>query len=319
MSAQPAPVHDVHVPSLRIAPETQLAAAGLPLEVQCPACGASAQQPGALFEFQTARGKSPWTRCTDCQTYFLLGEYEIQTEADHTRQMAWGRKDAGTELNDFKRKMFLAALDGAERHGHSAGSILDVGCSFGGFLIEAQKRGFSGAGVDIVPEAVDHVQSLGFVSQRCASLTECTLFSNARPVDVVSVLDAHIYWPNQPGELLAAWKLLRPGGLLIIRALTKSPFITAGRLLSLIAPQTSKKLIRRAITDHRFSMPLKSLLRVVESSGFEILEASPRGAQHSDGSPLSVKAAFGIGTLTWHTMRIPLAPGAMIFARKPAE
>jgi hypothetical protein len=63
-------------------------------------------------------------------------------------------------------------------------------------------------------------------------------------------------------------------------------------------------------------MPLKSLLTTIETAGFEVLEASPRGAQHSDDTALAVRAAFALGTFTWHSLGIALAPGALIFARR---
>ena len=34
--------------------------------------------------------------------------------------------------------------------------------------------------------------------------------------NVITVLDAHIYWPDQPAELRAAWNLLRDDGLLLM-------------------------------------------------------------------------------------------------------
>ena len=100
--------------------------------------------------------------------------------------------------------MYHAILDGIERHGFAESRLLDVGCSFGGFLVEAQKRGFQGAGVDIVSDAIQYVQNLGFPAQKCSTLEDCTLSTVEEPVDVVTVLDAHIYWPDQPRELRAA-------------------------------------------------------------------------------------------------------------------
>ncbi|MEZ6122169.1 MAG: class I SAM-dependent methyltransferase [Planctomycetaceae bacterium] len=302
--------------SAKPAPTQSPASANCPA---CPGCGSPVDAQTPRFQLESVRGPSPFARCRHCQAYFMQGDYEAAAEEQHTRQMAWGELDRGTQLNSFKQKMYHAILDGIERHGLAEASLLDVGCSFGGFLLAAQQRGFRCSGVDIVSEAVEYVQQCGLPAQKCASLEECRLHSPENPVDVLTVLDAHIYWPDQPRELRAAWKLLRPGGLLVIRALTKAPFISAGRALQKVAPGFSKKLIRRAITDHRFSMPLNSLLTTIQNSGFEILEASPKGAQHSDDSAFGVRAAFALGTFTWHSLGVALAPGALIFARKPSE
>ena len=285
----------------------------------CPGCGAPTDECTQRFPLESVRGPSPFARCGRCSTYFMQTGYEPAAEEDHTRQMAWGEVDRGTQLNQFKQKMYHAILDGIERYGFAESTLLDVGCSFGGFLTEGQKRGFDGAGVDIVAEAVEYVQRLGFRAQKCSTLNDCTLYTKDHPVDVVTVLDAHIYWPDQPRELRAAWERLRPDGLLVIRALTKAPFISAGRVMQKVAPGFSKKLIRRAITDHRFSMPLGSLLKTIEAAGFKVLAASPKGAQHSDDTAFGVRAAFALGTFTWHSLGIALAPGALIFAQKKSS
>jgi len=166
----------------------------------------------------------------------MQSDYEPDAEENHTRQMAWGEIDRGTQLNQFKQKMYHATLDGIERYGFAEAKLLDVGCSFGGFLMAARDRGFHGAGVDIVTEAVQYVRDQGLTAERCATLDDCTLYSESNSADVLTVLDAHIYWPDQPRELRAACRLLRPGGLLVIRALTKAPFISAGRAMRKVVP-----------------------------------------------------------------------------------
>ncbi|MCP4174811.1 MAG: class I SAM-dependent methyltransferase [Fuerstiella sp.] len=284
----------------------------------CPACGETDEGTNR-YRFESGRGETQWSRCTSCATYYMTGEYDEAAETDHTRHMAWGNEAEGTRLNLLKENGFKATLDQIEALGYGCLSILDVGCSFGGILVEAEKRGFKCAGLDIVPEAVAYISSLGYRAQQCCSLKDCTLFSQQDPVDVISVLDAHIYWPNQPAELRAARQLLRDDGLLVIRAVTKSAFITTGRMMGTVSARISKKLIRRAIADHRFSMPLKSLLKTVEDAGFEILSASPRGAQHTDSAPLGARAAFAMGTLLWHRLGLSIAPTTLVFARKKAE
>ncbi len=288
------------------------------LKIICPACGTTHQH-NRRFRFESGRGETNWSRCGSCQTYFLADGYDAHLETDHTRNMAWGNESDGVALNQRKRNGFVSALNQIEELGYGKSRILDVGCSFGGILLEARDRGFDCAGVDIVPEAIAWMKSQGFRAQECSSLNDCTLYSAADPADVVTVLDAHIYWPDQPAELRAAWNLLRDDGLLLIRAVTKSSYITTGRMVGSVSPSFSKKLIRRAIADHRFSMPLKSLLKTIEGAGFEIESASPRGAQHTDNMPLGARAAFAMGTLLWHGLGVSIAPTTLVFARKKAR
>jgi SAM-dependent methyltransferase len=283
----------------------------------CPACGRPEEQHTTRLRIDSARGDSSWAKCNSCGAYYLTGEYDTAAEAGHTVEMPWGQMQAGVRLNDFKKRMYDAALAGIRKHAPEARKILDVGCSFGGFLMEARGQGYEGSGVDIVPEAVDYVQQQGFAAERCGSLEHCQLISEKNPVDVLAVLDAHIYWPNQPAELAAAWRLVKPGGLLVMRVITKSHFVSIGRVIKPIAPKFGNQLIRRSIGDHRFCMPLKTLLHTIEVCGFRIEEVVPRDAQHSDRSSVAVRTLFKVGDLSWKMLRFHLAPGAMIYARKP--
>ena len=85
-----------------------------------------------------------------------------------------------------------------------------------------------------------------------------------------------------------------------------------------VSPSLSRKLIRRAIADHRFSMPLKSLVKTVEHAGFDVLDATPRGAQHTNEMPLGARAAYTVGTMLWHGFGVSIAPTTLVFARKKA-
>ncbi len=247
----------------------------------------------------------------------MVDDYDIESETDHTVHMPWGQLQAGVQLNDFKNRMFNATLAGIKTHAPEAKTILDIGCSFGGFLLEARKKGYLGSGIDIVPEAVEYVKRQGFNAEVCESLVNCRLFSEQNPVDVLAVLDVHVYWPNQPAELAAAWKLIKPAGLLVMRVITKAHFVTIGRMIQPLAPKFSRHLIRRSVSDHRFCMPLKSLLQTIEDCGFEIENVVPRDAQHSNDSSVAVRSLFALGDLSWKILRCHLAPGATIYARKP--
>lgn len=314
MSVNTMPKNSVSTPNFTGKQPPQVAVEAFPI---CPACGRPEQQDTTRLRIDSARGKSSWAKCNSCRAYYLTGAYDTAAEACHTVDMPWGQMPAGVRLNDFKKRMYDAALAGIKKHAPDAKKILDVGCSFGGFLMEARNQGYDGSGVDIVPEAVDYVQQQGFAAEKCGSLEHCQLFSDKNPVDVLAVLDAHIYWPNQPAELSAAWRLIKPGGLLVMRVITKSHFVSIGRVIKPIAPNFSNQLIRRSIGDHRFSMPLKTLLQTIEFSGFRIEDVVPRDAQHSDDSSIAVRALFKIGDLSWKMLRCHLAPGAMIYARKP--
>jgi 2-polyprenyl-3-methyl-5-hydroxy-6-metoxy-1,4-benzoquinol methylase len=243
-------------------------------------------------------------------------EYALESEVQHTEQMTWGDAEQGAQLNEFKERMYQSILGSICRLVSPTGRrLLDVGCAYGGFLKAAAAAGFDVVGYDIVPSAVKHVQKLGFQAQVCSRAAEFTLLSE--PLDVVTVLDANIYWPDQPAELRQIFDRLKPGGLLVMRVVDKSWLATIGARLQQVTAVAGQKLLRRAVNDHRFSMPLGSMLGLLEQTGFRVISATPRGAIHSDHTSLPVKLSFGFGTALWHTLGVFLAPGAVVIAEKP--
>lgn len=282
----------------------------------CPACGATAESASYAWQFSNARGETNWLRCSDCHSYFMDREYALESEVQHTEQMTWGDAEQGAQLNEFKERMYQSILGSICRLVSPTGRrLLDVGCAYGGFLQAAAAAGFDVVGYDIVPSAVKHVQKLGFQAQVCSRAADFTLLSE--PLDVVTVLDANIYWPDQPAELRQIFDRLKPGGLLVMRVVDKSWLATIGARLQQVTAAAGQKLLRRAVNDHRFSMPLGSMLSLLEQTGFRVISATPRGAIHSDHTSLPVKLSFGLGTALWHTLGIFLAPGAVVIAEKP--
>lgn len=120
---------------------------------------------------QTPRGTNPWARCSHCDAYFIINSYKIEEEVAHTETLPWGQKEAGLALNAFKHRMFLAVLRRLERHQPPPAQILDIGCSFGGFGIEATRDGYHVYGMDITPSAVEYVKSLGMEAECCSTPT----------------------------------------------------------------------------------------------------------------------------------------------------
>ena len=243
-------------------------------------------------------------------------EYNIESEIQHTQKMTWGDAEQGAALNHLKQRMYQSILRQLVKHVQPAGhSLLDVGCSYGGFLEAASSTGFEVCGFDIVPEAVAYVQQKRLKAQCCGTVSEFVLESE--PFDVISVLDANIYWPDQPGELREIYQRLKPGGILVMRNVDKSWMARIGAFLQHVSPVRGERILRRAVNDHRFSMPTRSFLGLLQQTGFRVISASPRGAVHSDETSSAVKLSFALGTALWHSLGIFLAPGAVIIAQKP--
>jgi len=283
-------------------------------DVRCPACGeqSSASQ---NYVFKSARGQTQWVRCSRCSAYFLIERYDFNVEVVHTKKAAWGRVDSGTELNLFKQRMFRSVIKLLSPLCPPPASLLDVGCSYGGFLLEAQKAGYRVYGFDIVPSAIEYVSSHSIPAEIAFSIGDLKRIPDGS-LDVITCLDANYYWPDQRAELRHAHAKLKRGGFLAMRVVDKSWMFSLGLLLRRVSKKSGERMLRSAVNDHRFSMPLGSLLKVIRDSGFEVKYASPRGALHSDQTRLPVKLSFALGTALWSIGAGMFAPGALILARK---
>lgn len=72
------------------------------------------------------------------------GEYDLNKEIEHTQQMTWGDSHYGAELNNFKQRMYQSILYQMKSVMDPDGkTLLDVGCSYGGFLEAARDAGFT--------------------------------------------------------------------------------------------------------------------------------------------------------------------------------
>lgn len=281
----------------------------------CPVCGLAfgAECPPPLA-FDTPRGVRQWAHCAGCGSFFALDRYSLEQEIAHTRTRPWGRPAAGIALNEAKSPMFDAILRLLHRYQLRNQTLLDVGCSFGGFLQRAQAEGYRVRGMDIVPEAVDYVRSQGIPCDCAGAVADLELPAGSQ--GMVAVLDCNYYWQDHRGQLSAIHRLLSEDGLLVMRVVDLSWLARAGFQLAKLFPVMGRQLCRRAVYDHHVSVPVRALLRIVAAEGFAIVHASAREAKPFRHNSVKVRFAYALGQIVWRLREVNLAPGFVIVARK---
>ena len=285
---------------------------------RCPVCGTELDTGSlATMVLNTLRGNQTWARCPGCQSFFAAEPYDPEQEVEHTRTRPWGMVESGNALNDYKGLMFEAVLGILHLYAPQGSTLLDVGCSYGGFLQRAQKEGYQVRGIDIVPEAVEYVRSQGIACDCVNSVGDLDIPESSQ--GIISVLDCNYYWPSQRKELRALHSRLCPNGLLVMRVVDMSWAVRIGVWLRRCFPTVGQRLCEKAVYDHRVSIPVRSLLRVVQQEGFEIVYTSPRDAMPSRYNSLKVKIAYAIGHFIWRITGCYVTPGCVFLARRRAS
>jgi SAM-dependent methyltransferase len=200
-SASPTPVSDV-----RVARATE----GAELGRACPACGGTT---GHHVRFRT--NGCDILQCSNCG----LGRTEtsgFDPAAYYTADYFSGRHCDGYSdylgAEPVLRREFARSVDFIRTYRRD-GKLLELGCAYGFFLMEAARH-FDVAGIELAADAAEHGQRAGLnVVQGMADEARLRQFG---PVDVVVLFDV-IEHLAQPREMLALCRRqLNPGGIMVI-------------------------------------------------------------------------------------------------------
>jgi 2-polyprenyl-3-methyl-5-hydroxy-6-metoxy-1,4-benzoquinol methylase len=113
--------------------------------------------------------------------------------------------------------------------------VLDVGCGTGFLLERLAERGFSGTGIDLSPESVEHARSrLGEIgaSERLDAQVGSAYEPPAGPYDLIALTDVLEHLENPRACLAALREQLAPGGLLVISTPNRRSLSGARRWLA---------------------------------------------------------------------------------------
>jgi ubiquinone/menaquinone biosynthesis C-methylase UbiE len=87
--------------------------------------------------------------------------------------------------------------------------------------------------------------------------------------DLITAVETHFWWPDLPGDMREVFRVLKPGGtLLVIAEVYKGANTTMARLCEKYAPQTGMKLL--SIHEHR---------ELFANAGFSDIQITPEPAK----------------------------------------
>jgi 2-polyprenyl-3-methyl-5-hydroxy-6-metoxy-1,4-benzoquinol methylase len=160
-----------------------------------------------------------------------------------------------------------------ERHARQRrGRLLDVGCSAGSFMSAARDKGWDTYGIDISAGAVDHAAHAFGLQVGVATLDAAPFIDGSFSVVTMFEYIEHLLDPA--AALRGAWRLLEPGGLLVLTTPNVDGFV----------PRTTYQLLGRTIgawehptpPHHLYQFSRRTLAALLRKSGFEVVASRTR-------------------------------------------
>jgi SAM-dependent methyltransferase len=176
----------------------------------CPACACATDQ---VLRF-TTNGCDIWQCCgcglgrTQTSGFDAAGYY---TEDYFSGRHADGYSDyRGAEA--VLRREFARSVDFIRRYRRS-GKLLELGCAYGFFLMEAA-RYFDVAGIELASAAAAHARRAGL--NVVQGMADAANLRRIGPVDVIVAFDVIEHLPDPRETLALCREFLNPGGIVVI-------------------------------------------------------------------------------------------------------
>jgi len=262
----------------------------------CALCGSGHARPVLVDAGQ------PVVRCATCGFIYCdpipdpgeLADYYDASYRDWERWEATFRHDRSLVFQHGLTRI---------RQFQPTGRLLDVGCSLGFFLEAARQVGYAVAGVDVSVSAARFARERLGLEVHPVTLREARLPGGA--FDVVTLWDVLEHVPDPMGELMAIHRLLRGGGLLVVRLPNVDFHLPKTRLVRALCPG---RVIGLDARNHLNHFSPRTLRFALARAGFS-LRALEAGVPNLYGNPL----VDGLKRVYWTTANaVHRWPGVMI-------
>lgn len=209
-------------------------------------------------------------RCPNCDLYRtrLKTPYRQMTKKYYNRGYFTGHKTRAGYANysedeniiRLNAQNYLSAISS-----YSKGSLLDIGCAMGIFMIAAWAEGWDSCGIDVSAYAIQKARQKGVKVKR--GILQKKTFKR-RKFSAITLLDVfeHLNHPRQ--QLKIIHHLLKPNGIVIINT---------GDSASLLAKLEGSRWHYFIPPQHVYFYSRHNLKQLLESEGFGVLNIAHQG------------------------------------------
>lgn len=188
------------------------------------------------------------------------------SEGPKHRGYADYRSEEALYLKTFRKRFEII-----DRYVDKPGRLLDVGCAAGFFLKVASERGWQLEGVELSPDIAAHArEDFGFEQVHVGTLETAPYEPGS--FDLLTMWDVLEHVPDPKALLIEARSFLKSDGLLILETQDVS---------SAFAKRMGPKWQHFKHLEHLHHFDPRTIRRLFDEAGFEILENTPRlGGKH---------------------------------------
>ena len=269
-------------------------------------------------QYLVGEGKTPSFifRCRGCDFNFrrfdrplteVLSHFKVAPYSTDENEQRWQKRREG--FYRFLLDLLSKPADGK--------SLLDIGCAFGHFLDCAAERGYRPFGTEVSEEMADLLRKRKDYPVSSRPLDDLQL--PEKRFDVITFVDSFYYFANPLETLHQCYKLLKPGGKLLMRVTNRNQmarFYRLGRSLTLRSRQVSEMPFWT--TDDAISChSRRSLTELMNKTGFRIIKLTGLEKGKKIDS-FGLRAFYQLtSVLAWATWeRVCFTPGIICLAAK---
>jgi SAM-dependent methyltransferase len=272
----------------------------------CEACGATLRSSGLLYAGRR------YGRCAGCGAR-RVNALPSESETRGQYQIHYSKQFPPEPIEPSRRQMLTSVVTRA-RGLASPGRLLDVGCGGGHLMAAARAEGWRPIGTDLSPEACRTARATAPVVHATAD----ALPFRAGTLDAVTLVNVLDHTTRPRAVVGEAARVLRPGGLLIVRVPNGTFHTRCIRVLGSLGPWARWRSWDTYPILHLFSFGPVALRRLVERGGFEVLAL----VNSELTGPRLLRAIVSAAASTVHALsgrRWVIGPSMELYARRRAQ
>ncbi|MGD9271296.1 MAG: class I SAM-dependent methyltransferase [Syntrophobacterales bacterium] len=223
---------------------------------------------GSEFRPFIREGQWQYVRCLNCSLIFLEPQPSSSFFQDHYQSYLPVHPHEIKRWRRLMAQVFAKSGKLIEQIMPVPGRLLDVGCGYGFFLEEMVQRGWQAEGIEISATGRGYAREKLELNVSGRPLPRPDWQDNC--YDVVTLFYVIEHLPDPKGVLREIHRLLRPGGLLLLRWPHTAPIV------KLLRPWAGRLKLYQA-PSHLFDFSPVTLYKILDQTGFQEIRTTVCG------------------------------------------